>query len=377
LGILLGFIFSLIQTPNYEATAIIAITELRQDVVFDNRITSREDAQPLRGLPELAISDTILLNLLEVLDIPFAQDMTVTHLRAYLRAKPGDDLHLLRLTATTSNPKDSAILANTWAENFVEWINLTYGQGGEDKVVFFETQLSQSKQNLETVEQSLILYQAQNDYFVISNTLSIYTQLHQNQLNTKVTLGEIELDIQRLKQQVGETANDISFATQITALLLQLQIYQVELPLQFHLGIDGNQLLIGNSQEEQIAFITNLLTTIQEKMIEVDSQLADLAPQIMNLQKQKQESEAELRQLQLSHEVALQTYTALAYKVEEERLATQDINDGAILVSQADTPTRPVSLRKPIFIVAGGFLGFSGALFMIFLMAYLRSEKQN
>jgi uncharacterized protein involved in exopolysaccharide biosynthesis len=85
LGILLGFIFSLIQTPNYEATAIIAITELRQDVVFDNRITSREDAQPLRGLPELAISDTMLLNLLEVLDIPFAQNMTVTHLRARIQ----------------------------------------------------------------------------------------------------------------------------------------------------------------------------------------------------------------------------------------------------------------------------------------------------
>ena len=79
LGVMLGLAISYLVAPTYEATALVASTLPRERIEFDSRIQTIADSQPLQAYPELALSDTVLVELLDHISVE--PSLTLTQLR--------------------------------------------------------------------------------------------------------------------------------------------------------------------------------------------------------------------------------------------------------------------------------------------------------
>jgi len=357
---------SFLIPPTYEATALVAVTEPDQLVQFDPRFEALDETQPLKAYPELATSDQLLLSLLDVTDITLENIKNVEQLRSIVEAESGSDPSLVRLTVRYGNAREVANLTNKWADIFVRRINEIFGDQGGAQVTFFEEQLAEAKLELETAEQALVDFQTRNRTSIIGNELVSLRQEHGDNLTQLRDIKFLFQDIRGLHDQMAEqTGNEsITFADQLTSLLLQIKTFNAPNALQFQ--IDSAVSLTTESREEQITFLENLITTLEKKSTQIDARLLELEPQILELQKEKQEIDTEGNRLNRDYEVFNETYNALARKVKEERITSQNTNSGVRLASKAVIPDEPASPRKLLNTLAASLLGFTFAVFGVF-----------
>lgn len=118
---------SLLLPPVYEATAVVVITQVRENVQFDTRFETTTESRPLKAFPELATSDELLKRVLEQLPPGLGDYNSIGELRRVLNADVGGDPSLLRLSAQANNGKEAAELANIWAEVYVDTLRSRIG----------------------------------------------------------------------------------------------------------------------------------------------------------------------------------------------------------------------------------------------------------
>ncbi len=377
-GVLAYVATGLLVTPSYEATALVSITEPRQRVQFDPRIVTVEENQPLRAYPEIAISDELLATLQS--ELPDIGVTNVQQLRAMLKAAPGSDPSLLRLTAQNPNPETAAVVANEWAELFVSWANRAYGDAGEDQLIFFEQRLEDAEADLKEAEGALVNYQAQNRFAILENEL---LALQQTQADLLAKQGEISLlsqDIDSLLA-LSQNSGDAVATDQFTTSLLKLRAFggvpgristeEVKtIPWQLQVTMDTLAAVDGSDQEDQIR---SLQQALEYQVEQTEEALAELEPKILAVQKEKQEAEA-MESLTLRNvELAEDTLTALARTVEEKRITSQDTNAGVRLASRSAVPASPTGSRKTLTAAAAAVGVVFLSIFVILLSSWWRS----
>lgn len=367
------YVISLLISPTYQATALVAIAEPRQRVQFDARIETVAESQPLKAYPELALSDGVLTNLL-------AQDavdatMTLEELQDILEAEAGSDPSLLRLVVSHQNPETAASIVNQWAELFVNWANQVYGFQGDAELLFFQEQLQQAEVDLTTSEQALIDFEARNRTVIVNNELAALQSAQADYLNMQQEISFLIQDVNALRSQLTQDGSNITVADQITALFLEMKAFNVEtdVPLQFQ--FDTLESLTQQTQEEQIRFLTNLGETLSGRVTEIEGEVAELEPQILALQEEAQNLALENGRLGRNHNIAKDTYTALARKIEEERITSQEVSSGVRLASRSAVPINPVAPRKLINAVVAGSMGVLIAVFVILTRGWWRTQK--
>lgn len=160
-----AFLFSKLQAPTYEATALVVVGKPRYVLNFAPLIKGPE-ASTIGGtaLATLATADEVLLQVLaEVQEVLPQGERTLRALKRTLKAAADRDRSLLKLTVRGTDPAVVAELANTWALAFITHINRVYGGGAED-VSFFQTQAARTGEELDEAERNLVAYQAQNEF---------------------------------------------------------------------------------------------------------------------------------------------------------------------------------------------------------------------
>lgn len=342
LAAIVAFVVTSFSPPVYEATALIAVVAPRDVVQLDLRIRETTTTQPLRAFPQLALSDQVLQTLLE--QRPIAGVDTVQELRSRLGAAVGDDTSIIQLTAASQKPEEAAALVNAWAAVFVNWANEVYTGQSSQQVSFFEEQLVAAEAELRTAEEALITFQAINRTEIISNTLAAYAITQSEYLTAQRRNGQLTRQVQELRDQLA-TANTqpVTLADQLTALSLQLQAFGAETAVPLQLQLSDDVALTSVSRSEQLALLGNLLATLSSQAGQIEVELAALEPRILELQQQQQQANIEHSRL-LRHQVVTESaYMALAHKVEEQRITSQDTTSGVRLASEASVPRGPVT----------------------------------
>ena len=365
---LIGVGIGLLRTQTFEATALVAITEPSQRVQFDPRIQTNFDSQPVDAYPELALSDQLLGDIINTL--PENYDLSLTDLRKKLSAESGGDGSILHLTVSDDDPVQAAEMANIWAALFVDWANQVYsGQGGE-QLSFFEEQLGEARNQLEKAEQELIDFQAHNRAYILENEL---LSLQQTQADFLAKQRQTELilqDIDSLLDQAGSSGSSSGASVdQLASLLLQVRALggvanrqESAMPWQIQINIDGQSNL---SQEDQQAILSDLRETLLAQTGQLDERLAELEPQILSVQQQKQEASAKEERLNRDFNVAEETYTTLSRMVDEKRITSQDTTSGIRLASKTAVPEFPTGPRKILIAIGAGLIGAAIAVALI------------
>lgn len=357
LAAIIGYGVSLLMTPTYEATALVAITEPRQRVQLDPRIQTVTENRPLQAYPDLAKSDELLSELLA--QLPENSELTLRALKNKLTAEPGSDPTILKLTVSDESAAKSAELANTWAELFINWANRIYGDQGEEQLVFFEEQLKEAGKKLEEAEQAQINFQAHNRSYILENELLALQQTQADYLAKQRQANLILQDIESLLAQPGN--NEPESVNQLASILLQIRALggvanstESTMPWQIQVNVDGRSNL---NQADQQAILSHLRETLLAQSSQIEEKLVELEPQILLIQQEKQEANSEENRLLRDTTVAEETYTALARAVDEKRITSQDTTSGVKLASRTSVPSQPASPNKLLNAIAAMGLG--------------------
>ncbi|MDX1417709.1 MAG: hypothetical protein R3293_26125, partial [Candidatus Promineifilaceae bacterium] len=264
------------------------------------------------------------------------------------------------------DPELASEVANNWAEQFVVWANRTYGDSSEDQLLFFEQQLASAAQDLQLSEDALVEYQAENRSAILDNELQALRQTHANLLAKKEEIELLAQDLESLRAASGgAAAND-----QLAALILTLRAFNSSAdnestpPLQLQVNTDT---VFSNGGADTERQVENLQAALQIQAEKTETALVEIEPQILAVQRERQEAQATESLLVRNVELAKDTHTALARTVEEKRITSQDTNTGASLASRSAVPTSPIGPRKTLNALAA-FLGVSLLVVLIIIL---------
>jgi len=380
--------------PTYEAMALVAVTEPHYVMRFDLRFETVNGVQPAyKAYPELAASDDLLKNLLAHLN-PLPEGIeTLQDIRGMLEAAPGADPSMVRLAVRSQDPEEAARVANAWAELFVAQANEIYGAHSEEQVGFFEDQLELARGELETAEQALVVFQGRNPDAVLKAQLASAQQDLQDYLVEQREIERAVRNGQALRDSVADQPADelVRPGDDLTALLLQIQAFNVQAsrprqtaPYELEAGpsvwlqiSDATLLSSERTAGELVVFLDGLVTTLESRRKEIETQAAALEPQILTLRQQLQESQVEENRLNRARNVAQETYMTMARKVEEVRIAADDTSGEVRLASQAAAPERPVAPRKMLNTAIAGALGLMLGVFGAFAVEWWKGDGEE
>lgn len=379
---LLAFLFSSLQEMTYEATALVVVTRARYNLQFDPRFqTITSNPPPFGAYPELAMSDQLLQEVWSQAGIPAGTFETSEDLAAAVNARLGVDSSLIELTVKAPDPEIAAMIANYWAEAFVRHANTLFTSQSDEAVAIFELQLAQAQTNLDLAEQALADFAAQNRTQVISNQLTSLVQLHATYLQNQAMMTIINQYVADLSHQLSQNPAGLSTADQLTALMLQLQAYNNQSQLPFQIDVNDLDSLSALGPNEQISYLNQLQQTLTGREASLNQQLGELEPQILALQQQVQVAQAQQSRLTNSRNVARETFLIISRKLDETRIAAQNVGGLMAVGSQATPPNEPLGRFRIRNTLAGGALGVvlsgSGLLFWGWLAPLLGEIRQE
>lgn len=360
---------TMLQTPTYEATALVAMTKPQYVLQFDARFETVEQVQPYKAYPALARSDDVMRALLEALPrLAEGEIETVHDLREKLEADNSEDPSVLKLTASSADPEEAALIVNAWADVFAAHANAIYSRSAE-QAEFFADQLERAQAELDAAERALVVFEAGNQIGLLRNRLSSLLTEQTDYLGEQRKVAYLTQDVTSLRAQLAAQSGGYTttLADQLTALLLQVKAFNAQAETPIQLQLDNPAVLSTQSVSEQIALLDDLMTVLEDHAVRAEGQLAEVEPQILALQAEIQQAETELSRLTRARDLASETYTTLAYKVEESRIAAADEDGEVRIASRAAVPTQPAGagkLRNTLIAgVVGGMLGV-GAVFV-------------
>lgn len=378
LGAVLGLVISFLVPSTYEATALVASTLPRERLEFDARIQTVTEPEPLKAYPDLATSDTILVQLRE--SVPAVQSLNMSQLRKLLSASAGSDPSIVRLTVENKDPAVAAELANRWAEIYVTRANEIYGFQGDEQLLFFEARMEEAAAQLETAEQSLIDFQKDNRFTILSNELLAAQQTQADYLAKQRQTELLLQDVESLLTQVeGGNLSDSIVIDRLSAILLQVRALggvatTGTSPMQIQLSLEGVSDSDGAGSRDTIVQLRDMLTA---QSSQIEERLITLEPEILSLQEEKLQIEVLNERLNRGLEVAEETYTTLARTVDEKRITSEDTTSGVKLASRTTVPERPSSPNVVLNAIVAGMAGVILSIAAILLAQWWRSEEAS
>ena len=151
-----AFLYSYTRTHQYKSTAILLLTRSRPVLSLANQfptVTEPIDSRSrMDALLSIAESDALLQNTMVGIEYPVPseyQAIDVLKSRLDINSK-GDSI---TVAATTGDPQLSAEIANAWADQIVETINLAYS--GEQPLNEIQQQLKSAKSEYDSAQAEL------------------------------------------------------------------------------------------------------------------------------------------------------------------------------------------------------------------------------
>jgi uncharacterized protein involved in exopolysaccharide biosynthesis len=379
-----AFGVSSLLSPTYEATAMVIITQPRYVFQFDARMQNVpfDPNQLSNGYPAMATSDDLLLSVANSMDPPLPpEQQSPVKLREMLRAETAGSPTLITLTAQSDDAEEAASLANTWAAQYVEYLDEVYD--GNNDVPLFEAQVAEASTALAAADQALTSVRSQYGLGFagfaseeggkeMGLVLGIARRL---QAKTDL-LTEYQIRADRLVQLLAEARAAAAQAEGTTSpailagvlgdmLRLGLMDGETALPVQINLG--------GLDARDSLSAV---VTALEAKQEATGESIARLTGEVEALQSELAARQQEVDQLLRDRQVAQITYLTLSSKLQEARIKAQDETETtARLASRASAPEEPVSPRRLLNTVVAGALGVIVGVFGAFFLEYWRQGE--
>lgn len=175
-----GAMFTLEQLtpPIYEASATVAIARVKSDITFDDRYRtlSEEELQQLRGdarrsallglVRNSAVAEAVINELGGSLPLDERNPaLLLEQIGASLVTSENgrSDSDLIRVTVQSESPELSALIANAWANHYVQHVNTLYGSVPAELMASVRNDLDLATVDYEAAQRNLEAFIAQDN----------------------------------------------------------------------------------------------------------------------------------------------------------------------------------------------------------------------
>lgn len=355
---LIAFGISSLPSPMYRSTALISVIQPQDEIQFDPRFENVEESQPLKAFPELAVSDAILAKLIVFANAQDSQLQSMDQLRQIVKAEAGSDPRIIRLIVEHENNETAYSLAREWTSLFVDAANMAFGRQGTELLAYYEVQLEHAETSLNLTEQELIIFQESNVRSGLAQRLTSLEQTSESALHEQRLIAKSVRNLLGLKEHLlRQSTSVMTLADAMTAMEIQMEVFGLDLGSGVQFQIDQSGTLSNLSPEEQVAFLDSLLSVAMSKDEDLSLELNHLEPDILMLQGQIEQLRIEEDRLSRDRDVAEETYIALARKVQEERIATEEIDSIVRLIGVPIKSEQPISGNRFLTSAVAGVVG--------------------
>jgi len=357
---LVALIVSLLLPPTYAATALVAVTEPRYMMNFDPRFETTDIQPAYKAYPELAGSDALQQEVLAQAETLPKGVETLDDLREAVDAESGDDPSLVHLTVEARDPEVAAALANLWAERFAVRANDLYGSANAEQVTFLETQLAGAETTLAEAEQALVDFAVRNDGAILRAKLASAQQDQSDTLAEQREIARLQQDIAGLRRElVDRNPGQVTRGDELAVLQLRARppsaistsgqtVVDATGVSEIQIQVGEGETLAGSTVADLVALLDALQAASEQIFQKNETRLDSLEPQILDLQQRLQEMENEGNRLERDPDVTQETYTTLARKVSEARIAVADTGGEVQLASRAAATGRRGKTKESV-----------------------------
>jgi uncharacterized protein involved in exopolysaccharide biosynthesis len=225
----------------------------------------------------------------------------------------------------------------------------------------------------------LIAFQARDRASIVGAQLNSYRQTQADYLADQRTIAYLIQDIEGLRDQLAQQPDDqpASLADDLTTLFLQVKAFNAQASAPIELQVNSAESLSQKSRSEQVAFLTDLVETLEAKSAAIEERLADLEPKILELQEELQTIRTEEERLKRAQTLAQETYMTVSRKLEEARIAAQEENGVLQVGSRAAVPENPAGPSKKLNTAVAGALGLMVGVFGVFAWEWWQEDDEG
>jgi uncharacterized protein involved in exopolysaccharide biosynthesis len=397
--------FTISQPRTYQATATVILTrsQLRLSLAeqFPTVSDSRDDPSRKDAFLAIARSSSLAQKIYNYLG-----EQAQANYDSFASLKESVEINsvgdAIQITAEAKNPTLAAEIANSWAQETNQAINLAYS--GEQPLSEIQNQISSAKQVYQDTQSDLGSFIQNNKIALIENQiteartlLSTITQDRTNLIhfynNRKLLMNQLKFEAEALKQQINRgsqsSAGDTGIALAI--LIANANTFAHETGVNFDFQIaDLNairdskfayeadlDLLIQQAEEEILKADDQLTRLSQEVALGETSNLAEeTAIQLQKLEAQLESEHSRQQELTSGRDLAWEAYQALLEKETEIKTASQ-ANVEVAIASQAVPPEEPTPRNTITKTIIAGGLGVFLGTFWILGREWWRSSGLN
>lgn len=385
-----GWVVSRILSPYYESTSIVVVTNPDQVFRFDPRIETQVNPPPGEGLTEVALSDEIVADLLDLAVVRgLRPSLTVDDLRRDLRVAARGTTLSLRVSCPAA--EICARLADRWARLFADKLNEIYAGAGRDTETF-DASAADALTHWEHAQAALTTFQASNDETSLEKEFESQTSALGRMLDESQRLATLIADARSVRSRVEATAADggVRQEDQLLVALLALRslssgpgITVASQPSQA-VPSGANQvqavlspdsvlqisLELGSTQTADAVQVSNYLEQLIASMDSQRSSLSDLLSEaqshLLVLQAALTQARQDRFRLEEDVELSRETYQTLARKAIESQLAF-DEERVAQIATRAVMPDEAAGPSPELFAFSGFLLGLAAGSIWIVL----------
>jgi polysaccharide biosynthesis transport protein len=404
-GLLLGLVVALIQTPEYRAAAMLQIeppTPTFMTVTdalvgagnyWQNADFYNTQFKVLRskGLAEKVVERLKLKDRPPYQDNPDAPFLFL----ARVGVEPIPESRLVMVTVTHEDPKDAALWANTLAETYIEQTMETRVESARKAYEWLQERLAATQGDMRKAQDQLFKSYQSQDLFVpegsISAVTTSITKLNEDFIQAQARRIAIEAALKQAKEmqarglgldtlpQVAIDPVVVGFSGQIASLSVDLS-RMGEKYKEGHPEVQKVQAQVAQFRKAKEARATQIVDGLEAEYSQLQKREAELRSAIdaQKAQAATQSRKAtELETLKKEADSAKNLYEVLLQKLNETDIAASIRSNNVTVVDRASPPRTPVRPEKRKIGGAGLLLGLLLGLGLVVLRDYLANTFRD
>ncbi len=404
-GLLLGLVVALIQTPEYRASVMIQIEPPTPTMltVTDALVGAGNYWQHAdfyntqfkvlqsKGLGEKVVERLKLKDRPPFQDNPEAATLFLGH----VEVEPVPESRLVLVSVTHEDPKAAALWANTIAEVYIEQSLETRVESARKAYEWLQERLSATQGEMKEAQDKLFKGYQSQDLFVpegsVSAVTSSITKLNEDYIQAQARRIAIEAALKQANEmkalglgldslpQVATDAVVVGFSGQIAALTVDLS-RMAEKYKEGHPEVQKVQAQVGQFKKAKDARAAQIVDGLQAEYAQLQKRESELRSAIdaQKAQATAQSRKAtELEALKKEAASAQNIYEVLLQKLKETDIAASIRSNNVTIVDRASPPRSPVRPARRRIGGIGLVLGLLAGLGLVVLRDYLANTFRD
>jgi succinoglycan biosynthesis transport protein ExoP len=407
-GLLLGLVVALIQTPEYRAGVMLQIEPpsptfmtVTDALVGAGGYWQHSDFYntQFKVLQSKGLGEKVVARLKLTDREPFKSSADPASLfMSHVGVEPIPESRLVTVTVTHRDPDDAALWANTLADVYMEQSLETRVEAARRAYEWLQERLSATQEEMREAQDRLFRSYQTQDLFVPEGSVSAVStsiaKLNEDYVQAQARRIEIEAALKQVREmrERGESLDalpQVASDTAVTGFNTQLAALEVELGRlgeKFKEGHPEMQKVLGQieqldrAKENRVAQVLEGLEAEHAQLTKregelkaaIDAQKAQAASQSRKV--------TELEALRKEADSAKGLYEVLLQKLQETDIAASMRSTTVAVVDRAGTPQYPVRPQKKRIalagLLAGLFVGFGLVLARDFLSNTIRDPEE-